>query len=126
MSAGQENSLTFKRHRKYTLLPPANVVYKGYVFTGVCLSPGGGGCVCAIPACIAGGIPACLAAGRGGGLWVSQHALLKGIWFRPTAKGEVEGDLAGGVPAPGGGGAACCGGVPALGGACSGVCGDPP
>ena len=42
MSAGQENSLTFKRHRKYTLLPPANVVYKGYVFTGVCLSTGGG------------------------------------------------------------------------------------
>ena len=36
---------------------------EGYVFTGVCLSKGGGG----IPACLAGGIPACLAAGLGGG-----------------------------------------------------------
>ena len=76
---------------------------------------------------------------------------LRGIWSRSTAKGEVEGDLAGGcpllgcllqenacsggVPAPGG---ACFGGcllwrLPALGvcdcswgGACSGGCGDPP
>ena len=32
------------------LLPPANVVCEGYVFTGVCLSTGGGG----IPGCIAG------------------------------------------------------------------------
>ena len=45
------------------LLPPANVVCEGYVFTGVCLSTGEG---CAIPACIAGGIPACLAAGLWG------------------------------------------------------------
>ena len=29
---------------------------------------------------------------------------LRGIWSRPTPKGEVEGDLAGGVPALGGGG----------------------
>ena len=41
------------------LLPPANVVCEGYVFTSVCLSTGGG----AIPAFIAGGIPACLAVG---------------------------------------------------------------
>ena len=50
------------------LLPPANVVCEGYVFTGVCLSTGGGG---TIPACIAGCIPACLAvggAGLGGGM----------------------------------------------------------
>ena len=60
-------------------LPPANVVYEGYVFTGVCLSMGG----CAIPSCIAGGIPACLAVGLGGGL--SQHALQVS---RPTPKGE--------------------------------------
>ena len=45
----------------------------------------------------------------------------RGIWSRPTAKEEVEGDLArgvcsGGVPAPGG---ACSRRVPAPGGACS-------
>ena len=34
------------------LLPPANVVCEGYVFTGVCLSTGRGG----IPACLAGHI----------------------------------------------------------------------
>ena len=74
--------------------------------------------VCAIPACIAGGIPACLAAGLWGtGCVLSQHALqvvsqhalqqvlgggspgpqprgkLRGIWSRPTAKREIEGDL---------------------------------
>ena len=27
----------------FQLLPPANVVCEGYVFTGVCLSTGGGG-----------------------------------------------------------------------------------
>ena len=80
MSAGQENSLTFKRHRKYTLLPPANVVYKGYVFTGVCLSTGAL-CVC-YPSMHCRWYPSmpCSRSG-GGGLWVSQHALLKGIWF---------------------------------------------
>ena len=41
---------------------------EGYVFTPVILfTGGGGGFVCAIPACIAGGIPACLAAGLQGG-----------------------------------------------------------
>ena len=34
----------------HLLLPPANIVCKGYVFTGVCLSTGGVG----IPACLAG------------------------------------------------------------------------
>ena len=33
------------------LLPPTNIVCEGYVFTGVCLSTGGGVC---IPACLAG------------------------------------------------------------------------
>ena len=47
---------------------------------------------------------------------VSQHALQVS---RPTPKGEVEGDLARGVPVLGGGGE-----VPAPGG-CVG-CGDPP
>ena len=87
-----------------------------------------GECVCAIPACIAGGIPACLAAGlrsrgevgipaclacfqahtQGGSLGGSgpgpqPRGKLRGIWSRPTPKGEVEGDLAkGDVPAPGG------------------------
>ena len=41
-----------KVNRWGTLLPPANEVFEGYVFTRVCLSTGGGG-----------GIPACLAAG---------------------------------------------------------------
>ena len=90
------------------------------MFTGVRPSTVGG----AIPACIAGRIPACLAADLQGVL--SQHALqqvpgegglqthtqggsgggsgpgpqpsgkLRGIWSRPTPKGEVEGDLPGG------------------------------
>ena len=73
-----------------------------HVFTGVCLTMGGGGG--AIPACIAGDIPTCLALSRGGALQVS----------RPTPKGAVEGDLAGGGVSAWGG--VCCGG------ACSGVC----
>ena len=36
---------------------------EGYVFRHICDSVHGGGGGCAIPACIAGGIPACLAAG---------------------------------------------------------------
>ena len=95
------------------------------MFLQVCVCLRGGGCVCAIPACIAGGIPACLAAGGGGGCgypsmpcWRGSgsgpqpRGKLRGIWSRPTPKGEVQGDLAGGVPAPGG--------------ACSWGCGDPP
>ena len=49
---------------KIIYLPAANVVSEGYVFTSVCLSMGGG--------------------------VLSQHALQVS---RPTAKGEVEGDL---------------------------------
>ena len=67
------------------LLPPANEVCEGYVFTHVCLSMGG------IPACLAGGIPACLAGLQGG--CVSQHALQVS---RPTPKGELEGSGQGG------------------------------
>ena len=67
------------------LLPPANEVCEGYVFTRVCHSVHGGGG--GIPACIAGSIPACLAAGlRGEGGVVSQHALQVS---RPTPEGEV-------------------------------------
>ena len=65
-----------------------------------------------ILACIAGGIPACLAAGlqRGGGIPAclagfqahTQGGSLGGSGqrgvSRPTPKGEVEGDLAGGGP----------------------------
>ena len=63
--------------------------YEGYVFTGVCLSTGGvwypsmpcsrspdGGC--AIPACIAGGIPAYLATGLEGGMPGPWGGLLPG------------------------------------------------
>ena len=113
----------------------------------------------AIPACIAGGIPAYLAAGlQGGGIPAclagfqahTQGGSLGGSGWgisRPTPKGEIEGDLvqahsqgevegelARGVPALGG---ACSRGCPApwevcllqgAGGACSGGggCGDHP
>ena len=109
------------------------------MFLQVCVCPQEGGW-CAIPTCIAGGISACLAAGLGGwypsmpcrfrgphprgkfrGIWPGgspgshPRGKLRGIWSRPTAKGEVEGDLAGGcllwgcVSAPGG--CACSWGV---------------
>ena len=56
---------------------------------------------------------------------------MRGIWSRPTPKGEVEGDLAGGGACSRGVGVPAKGGVPALGvaapgGACSGGCGTPP
>ena len=101
-------SMCMRQHLNYVLLPPANEVCKGYVFTHVCHSVhiGGGG----IPACIAGGIPACLAAGLGG--VVSQHALqvssltprgkLRGLArgvFRPTSRGSP-GPHPGGSPGP--------------------------
>ena len=79
-----------------------------------------------MPCSRAGGIPACLAAGWGGGIPAcladfqahtqggslrgsdpgpQSRRKLRGIWSRPTPKGEVEGDLAKG------GGGACSGGV---------------
>ena len=100
------------------------------MFTGACLSTGGGG---AIPACIAGGIPACLAtvfgggglqantqggSGGGSGLGPQPSGKMRGIWSRPTPKGEVEGDLPGGCLVLGG----CLiwgGGAWSQGGACS-------
>ena len=107
------------------------------MFLQVCLSTGEGG---GIPACIGGGIPACLAAGlQWGGpcRFPGPHprGKLRGIWpggvSRPTPKGEVEGDQAGGSPGPHprgklrgiwlGGLQAHTLGVPAPGG-----CGDPP
>ena len=67
------------------LLPPANQVCEGCVFTRVCHSihRGRGG----IPACIAGGIPVRLAGLGGGGV------------SRPTPRGEVEGSGRGGLQA---------------------------
>ena len=67
----------------------------------------------------------------GSGPGPQPRGKLRGIWSRPTPKGEVERDLARGVPAPGGVGGACSRGVSAplgvsaLGGTCSwrgGVC----
>ena len=78
-----------------------------------------------IPACIAGGIPACLSAGLGGRYpslpcrFPDPHpggrfrGSGQGV-SRPTPNGEVERNLAGVMPGPGG--------VPDLRG---GVCGDP-
>ena len=79
----------FGTHFLY-LLPPANEVCEGYVFTHMCQSFCSGG---GIPACLAGGILACLAGLQGG---VSQHALQVS---RPTPKGEVEGSGWGGLQA---------------------------
>ena len=75
---------------------------QGNIFAPVCHSVHRVG----ISACIAGGIPACLAAGLQGGYpsipckCPGPHpgGEFRGIWpagvFRPTPKGEVEGDLA--------------------------------
>ena len=51
-----------KKKDLYRLLPPTNEVWGKVIFSEACVknSVQGG---CAIPACIAGGIPACLAAG---------------------------------------------------------------
>ena len=94
---------------------------EGYVFTGVCLSTGGGG----IPTCLAGGIPACLqqvSGGRGVG-YPSMHCR----WYpsKPCNKSR------GGVPTTRGGTYSwrvCSWGVPAPGGlpAPGGCGGDPP
>ena len=100
-------------------LPSANEVCQGYVFTGVCLSTGGGGwhtsmhcrwypnmpCSrspggCGIPACLAdfqahtqGGILGGSGWGGGGPPGPHPRGKLRGIWSRPTPKWEVEGDL---------------------------------
>ena len=71
-----------KKTQRILLLPPANIVCEGYVFTGVCLSTGG-----AIPACIAGGIPACLAAGLQGGSAPGGVPDTGGAWSRPPWDG---------------------------------------
>ena len=95
------NNDTFRRNHVITARLP------GYVFTCVCLSTGvvsqhalqqvlGGG----------GGIPVCLAgfqahtqggslrgSGWGGSPGPHTRGKLRGIWSRPTAKGEVQGDL---------------------------------
>ena len=65
----------------WVLLPPANEVCEGYVFTGVCLSTGGGVCGCSgcMGACVVAG-GACVVA-PGGCVWLlwGGHAwLLRG------------------------------------------------
>ena len=77
------NSVTFLFQKK--LLPHANEVCKGYVFTHVCLSTGGG-CYPSMPC-----------SRSPGGRVVFQHALQVS---RPTPRGEVEGDLARGISRP--------------------------
>ena len=111
---------------------------QGYVFTRVCDSVHGVCvCVCAIPACIAGGIPACLAAGLwgmcvcsggGGECFCSQGALLPGSVCSQGGfclGGSAPGGclLPGGVSAPGGcllPGGVCSRGVCSQGDVCSG------
>ena len=72
-------------------LPPANEVCEGYVFTGVCLSTGGGG----VRGCSRGGMRGCLGGMRGcsgghawllwGGMWLlrgGMHGCLGGhVWL---------------------------------------------
>ena len=72
--------LNYNHHNLKILLPPANDVCEGYVFTGVCLSTTGGACVVAL-----GGHAWLL---RGGGhawlLWGCAWFLLRGhAWFFP-------------------------------------------
>ena len=72
------------------ILPPANEVCEGYVFTRVCPSTRG---ECGIPVCLAGGISACLAGLQGG---LQAH-------IRADLQVHIQGE---GVsrPTPGGGG----------------------
>ena len=108
------------------LLPPANEVWGKVIFSEVCVknSVHGGKGVSnnalqvvsqhALQQVSGGGIPACLSGFQahtqggslGGSGWGSPGphpgGKLRGIWSRPTPKGEVEGDLARGVSALGG------------------------
>ena len=97
------------------LLPPANVVCEGYVFTGVCLSTGGSASVHAGRPPLPGrppfqGDPPSRPTSRGkiegdqiqahtqgrnwGGSDPGPHprGKLRGIRFRPIPKGEIQGD----------------------------------
>ena len=89
------------------LLPPANEVCEGYVFTRECPLGGGGG----IPACLASGIPVYLAGLQGWGWFPimpcrspgphpggSIRSLSGGV-SRPTPRGEVVGSGQGGLQA---------------------------
>ena len=106
---------------------------QGNMFTGLCLSTlsTGGGGFGAIPSCLAAGLQQGLQAhtqgGSGGGSGPGPHprGKLRGIWSRPTPKGEVEGDLPrgcllwGGCLVPGG---ACSRGCLLRGGLVLGGC----
>ena len=67
------------------LLPPANEVCEGYVFTGVCLSTGGGGGMCGCWGGIHGCQGACVVAGGvmcgcwGACVVAGGHAWLRGV-----------------------------------------------
>ena len=103
-------SLSFKPHSQISTsfcrtITGTKTHTHNLIFLQACVCPQGD----PVPACIAGDIPACLAAGLGGrGVWYPSMScrfpgphphprwMFRGIWSRPTAKGEVEGDLAGG------------------------------
>ena len=89
-----------------TLLPPANEVYEGYVFTGVCLSTGGGGAcmvagghawllggMCGCRGCVHGCVGVCMV--KGGGMHGEGGCVVKvgHLWQRGAclAKGGVHG-----------------------------------
>ena len=85
------------------LLPSANEVWDKVICLQVCVCPQGD-CYPSMhcrwyPACLAaglqGGLQAHTQGGSGGGSCPGPHPRGKwrGIWSRPTAKGEVEGDL---------------------------------
>ena len=81
---------------------PANGVWGKVKFSEACVKNSvHRGRLGGIPVCIVGGIPACLAVGlrrrvSSGGVSPGPHprGKLRGIWSRPTPRGEVEGDLA--------------------------------
>ena len=74
------------------LLPSANVVCEGYVFTPVCQSfCSQGECYPSMPCRWYPSMPCSRSPGGSPGPYTKGK--LRGIWSRPTAKGEVEGDL---------------------------------
>ena len=108
-----------RRQALCVLLPPANVVCEGYVFTGVCLSTGGWypSMHCRPPGPHQGGKMRSLA---GGGLQAHTQGEVKGSGrgvSRPTARGKLRGlvgspgphlGVGGGSPGPHLGGIPAC------------------
>ena len=83
----------------FTLLPPANEVCEGYVFTGVCLSTLGGGGLCMV---ILGGMHGFIQGGMHGFIWGGVCGFIRGVhgfsggcaWF---FRGGMHGFSRGGV-----------------------------